>query len=102
MQTLRNSLFKPWFVGEKDWGFEIIDGEFSGVTIQVEKVSFSQSESDRVDLDYHIINKPADMELKEDDPLFVKVVELIITDILTEAVSYHEQTRNNDSSQSGQ
>ena len=37
---LRNELFKPWFVGEKDWGFEIIDGEYKGVTVQIEKLDW--------------------------------------------------------------
>lgn len=102
MQVLRNNLFRPWFVGEKDWGFEIIDGEFSGVTVQIEKVEFSKSDDGRVDLEYHIINKPQEMELTQDNKMFAAVVEIIINDILTEAVNSYEQTRSNDSTKSDQ
>lgn len=102
MQVLRNNLFRPWFVGEKDWGFEIIDGEFSGVTVQIEKVEFSKSDDGRVDLEYHIINKPQDMALTEDNKMFAAVIEIIINDILTEAVNSYEQTRSNDSTKSDQ
>ena len=100
MQVLRNSLFRPWFVGDKDWGFEIIDGEFSGVTVQIEKVEFSKSNDGRVDLEYHIINKPEGLDLSENNPMFATVVEIIINDILTEAVNSHEQTRNNNTTES--
>lgn len=102
MQVLRNNLFRPWFVGEKDWGFEIIDGEFSGVTVQIERVEFSKTDEGRVDLEYHIINKPQEMELTQDNKMFAAVVEIIINDILTEAVNSYEQTRSNDSTKSDQ
>lgn len=99
---LRNSLFKPWFVGEKDWGFEIIDGEFSGVVVQIEKVLFSNDGNGRVDLDYHIINQPQDMELSKDNKMFAAVIEIIMNDILTEAVTTYDQIRDNDTTKSHQ
>ncbi len=96
MQMLRNELYKPWFVGEKDWGFEIVDGEYSGVVVQVESIEFSKKDDGSVDLDYHVIRQPEDtrdLDLKGD--LFTKTVEIIINDILKEAVDHYEQTRNN-------
>ena len=55
---LRNDLFKPWFVGEKDWGFEIIDGEFNGVTVQIEKLDWPDEGKSELALDYHVVHKP--------------------------------------------
>ena len=54
---LRNELFRPWFVGEKDWGFEIIDGEFNGVALQIENLDFPDEGSSNISLDYNILNK---------------------------------------------
>lgn len=99
---LRNDLYRPWFVGDKDWGFEIIDGEYSDVVVQIEAIEFSKEREGSVDLNFHIVRKPEDLqELDSSDPMFNKTVELIINDILREAVDYHEQTRSNDSSESG-
>lgn len=104
MQALRNDLYRPWFVGEKDWGIEFIDGEFSGVVIQFEKLEFSQKEEGNLEVEYHIIKQPEGMGLKEDNSnqLFSTAIELVINDILREAIENYEQTRNNDSKESGQ
>ena len=98
---LRNELFKPWFVGE-DWGFEIIDGEFKDVTLQITKFEFKESNDGNVDLEYHVVRKPeilTDEDLK--NPEFQAVVEVIINDILKEAIDHYEQTRNDDSKEPG-
>ena len=55
---LRNELYKPWFVGEADWGFEITDGEFKDVCIQIEKLDIGDGEANNLKLDYHTIRKP--------------------------------------------
>lgn len=103
MQVLRNDLYRPWFIGEKDWGFEIIDGEFSGIVVQVESVEFSSKEDGSVDLNYHIINQPEDTrDLDTKGDLFAGTVEIIINDILREAVNHYEQTRSNNSEEPGQ
>ena len=97
---LRNDLFKPWFVGN-DWGFEIIDGEFSGVTIQIEKLDLPNEEVNELALDYHVVHKPelvTDDEIKSDK--FKAVIEVIINDILREAIDELKQTGNNDSKES--
>lgn len=102
MQALRNELYRPWFFEDK-WGFEIIDGEFSGVVVQIEKIEFAETDDGRVDLDYHIISKPETVEeLKEDNQIFAHTVELIMSDILREAVNHYEQTRNDNSSEPSQ
>ena len=98
---LRNELFKPWFVGE-DWGFEIIDGEFKDVTLQITKFEFKESNDGNVDLEYHVVRKPeilTEEDLKK--PEFQAVVEVIINDILKEAIDHYEQTRNDDSKEPG-
>ena len=99
---LRNELFKPWFVGEKDWGFEIIDGEFNGVTVQIEKLDLPNEEINELALDYHVVHKPeliTDEDIKGDK--FKAVIEVIINDILREAIDEVKQTRDNDSKESG-
>jgi hypothetical protein len=99
---LRNDLYRPWFVGEKDWGFEIIDGEYTDVVVQIEAIEFSKENEGSVDLNYHLIRKPEHLqELDSSDEMFNKTVEIIINDILREAVNSYEQTRGNDSSESG-
>lgn len=102
MQVLRNDLYKPWFAGDKDWGFEIIDGEYSGVVVQIESIDFSSKNDGTVDLDFHVINKEQFPDLDTGSDLFNKNVELIINDILKEAIDHYEQTRNNDPQESGQ
>lgn len=95
MQVLRNELYKPWFIGDKDWGFEIIDGEFSGILLQIEALEFSKEVSSMVDLNYHIVYKPdaiLDSDLQGD--VFNNLVELIISDILREAIEYEKAGNN--------
>ncbi len=98
---LRNELFKPWFVGD-DWGFEIIDGEYNGVTVQIKKLDWPNEESNELALDYHVVHKPelvTDEDLKGDK--FKVIIEVIINDILKEAIDDLKQTRDNDSKESG-
>ena len=101
MQMLRDDLYRPWFANDQDWGFEIIDGEYSGVTIQVEEIAFSKEEDTGVKLNFHVIGKPEtfnDDEVESD--LFNSTVELIINDILREAINFYEQDRTDDTSES--
>ena len=97
---LRNDLFKPWFVGN-DWGFEIIDGEFNGVTVQIVKLDWPDEGSNELALDYHVVHKPeliTDEDIKSDT--FKAVVEVIINDILREAINELKQTRDNNTTES--
>ena len=98
---LRNDLFKPWFVGN-DWGFEIIDGEFKGVTVQIAKLDWPDEGSNELALDYHVVHKPelvTDEDIKSDT--FKAVVEVIINDILREAINELKQAGNNGSTEPG-
>ena len=98
---LRNDLFKPWFVGN-DWGFEIIDGEFNGVTVQIAKLDWPDEDSNELALDYHVVHKPelvTDEDIKSDT--FKAVVEVIINDILREAINELKQAGNNGSTEPG-
>lgn len=98
---LRNDLYQPWFVGDNDWGFQIMDGEYSGVVVQVESIEFSKKDDGTVDLDFHVIKQPESLqELDIKSDLFTQTVELIINDILKEAIDHYEQARDNDSQES--
>lgn len=102
---LRNDLYRPWFIEDKQWGIEIISGEFQNVVIQIEKMDFADNETG-VDLAYHVISKPESLEEElSGNKLLEAQVELIINDILKEAVAAleeaeNEQIRNNDSKES--
>jgi len=93
---LRNELYTPWFANN-DWGFEIIDGEYNGVVVQVDKVVFTGDDpvGNNLSVDYHVISKPE--LLKEDDikgDLFNALFQTIITDIIKEAVDNYEYENN--------
>ena len=94
---LRNDLYRPWFEGEKNWGIEIISGDFQDVVIQIEKMEFAD-EPGNVELVYHVISKPDILEEElSKNTVFESTVELIVNDILKEAIEIHkdEQNRNN-------
>lgn len=96
---LRNDLYKPWALKE-DWGVEIIDGEFSGLVLQITDVQFDETAEGNLSVEYHVINKPeiiTDEMLKED--LFKSTFNIIINDIVSEAVEIHkhDENRNNSS-----
>lgn len=96
LPMLRNDLYRPWFVGETDWGVEFITGDFKDVAIQIEKLEFSETNKGSVDISYHIVHRPEHLkDLNSNDPLFSNTLELVINDILKEAIQIHEQTRDN-------
>ena len=102
---LRNELYIPWF-NNSDWGFEVIDGEFSGVVVQVTKLEIkdeTNEDDSNLAVDYHIINKPeivSEESVKSD--LFEALFQTVITDIVKEAVEAYDNdnNRNNDSKES--
>lgn len=105
---LRNDLYQPWFEGKDDWGFEIIDGEFSGVVVQISKVEFLEEAAteDNLSAEFHVIHKPEHITQEDiDGDLFKSCFQLIITDIITEAIESfrdekNDENRNNDSKES--
>ena len=96
---LRNKLYKPWFVDEEKWGFEILRGDpFEGVVVQLkyiqsDDVNLNEHEiinSDKTSLgvEYYIISKPkrvSEEQLKSHQ--FRTTFDTIVTDILKEALS---------------
>jgi len=102
---LRSELYTPWFSGKDDWGFEIIDGEFSGVVVQVNKVVFKDEDEkgNNLQVDYHVIHKPEILnEEHVKGELFEALFQTIIVDIIKEAVeSYeHKNDGNNNTEES--
>lgn len=100
---LRNELYKPWFSKDKDWGFEVIDGEYSGVVVQVTDLKFKNepTENDNLSVEYHIIHKPeiiSEESVKSD--LFNALFQTIITDLVSEAIENYANNRDNDSKES--
>lgn len=94
---LRNELYRPWFEGNTNWGIEITSGDFKDVVIQIEKMEFSD-EPNNVELVYHVISKPDILEEELSKNLvFESTIELIVNDILKEAIEIHEQNRNSNS-----
>ena len=94
---LRNDLYRPWFVGE-DWGFEFITGDYKDLAVQVEDIKFEES---KLDLKYHIVNRPS-LVTEEDvkSESFESLIEIVINDILNEAIQEYDKTRNDDSKKS--
>lgn len=90
---LRNDLYIPWFAGKEDWGIEIISGEFKNTVMQIKEVELTD---EGVQLEYHIVKAPDIDNFDSNSSLFVNVVELIINDVLKEAINDYEQNRNND------
>ena len=91
---LRNDLYIPWFGETEEWGVEIVDGEFAGVVVKFNNLNISKSDKGGVDVDLDIIKQPEDRkEVDTENPLFNHTIELIINDILKEAIEIYEQTR---------
>lgn len=98
---LRNDLYTPWFLEDKKWGFEIVSGDFQGVVVEIEKLNFSEDVEGKLDVEYHVINKP-DIINEEDikGEMFEAAFELIINDIVREAIeTLDEKDRNGNTSE---
>lgn len=100
---LRNELYKPWFK-DNDWGFEVIDGEYNGVVVQVTDLQFKEETSEdnsNLSVEYHVINKPeiiSEESVKSD--LFNALFQTIITDLVSEAIENYANNRDDDSKES--
>jgi len=101
--VLRNELYKPWFK-DNDWGFEVIDGEYNGVVVQVTDLQFKEETSEdnsNLSVEYHVINKPeiiSEESVKSD--LFNALFQTIITDLVSEAIENYANNRDDDSKES--
>lgn len=88
---LRDKLYAPWFGGNIEWGFHVIDGSYSEVVVQVENLEFQETDDGNLSVEYHIISKPdrlTDEDLKADE--FKEMFQLIVNDIVKEAVEIYE------------
>ena len=111
---LRNKIYKPWFIDEDKWGFEIIHGHpFKNVVVQLKYVQsddLNLNEHDIVDSDktslgveYYIISKPdhvTDEQLKSHE--FRTTFDMIVNDILKEALQVDDDRNNNTQESSSQ
>ena len=89
-------MYNIWSVNEKDWGFELTDGLFEGVVIQVENIDVKDAETGQISIDYHAVFIPA--HLSEEDigsDNFQNVMNQVINKFLMDAIQDHEQNRNN-------
>lgn len=93
---LRGDLYQP-FVQDKDWGFEILTGEFQGVVIQIENIKFPRENDPQIDVDYHVLYKPEIIEAEDiKGPLFDALFQTIVTDIVKEAIEIHKANDQDD------
>lgn len=91
---LRNDLYKSWALENDKWGFEIISGDFLGVIVEIQDIKFTEEGSSQVDVDYHVINKPETLTQEDvSGELFTNTFQLIINDILTEAIQGYERDK---------
>lgn len=94
---LRDSLYRPWFGPENVWGIEILDGDFSKVVLAVEKLEFKDENDDgsgNLVLEYNIISAPSEYPdgSLEKNELFHSTLDIVINDVLKEAIESHEQS----------
>ena len=84
---LRNNLYKPWFADEKQWGFEILTGNYTGLVVQLENIDVIEESKNGIGVNYHIIHKPEGItkNMIKDEALN-ETFDLIINDILQEAL----------------
>lgn len=92
MTTLKK-FYKPWAVNKDDWGVEITEGSYNGTVIKIEKVEFADEETGELQVDYHLIRRSE--ALTEEDYAksdFRDTLQLIISDILSEAIRVHKDS----------
>ena len=93
---LRNDLYRPWFADDKQWGFEILSGDFQGLVVQLENIDMIEQSKNNIGVNYHIIHKPdivsKDMMKSE---ILNQTFDLIINDILMEAIEIDNNRDNN-------
>lgn len=90
---LREDLYTPWFA-DKEWGFEFISGEYLGVVVQVAEVKLPEDSGGEASVDYHVVSRPD--HITEEDvqtDMFKSTFELVINDILKEAIDSYENSK---------
>ena len=90
---LREDLYTPWFA-DKDWGFKFISGEYLDVVVQIAEVKLPEDSGGEASVDYHVISRPE--HITEEDiqtDMFKSTFELVINDILKEAIDIYENNK---------
>tara|TARA_R100001509_G_scaffold139926_1_gene94569 strand:- start:365 stop:676 length:312 start_codon:yes stop_codon:yes gene_type:complete len=89
---LRNDLYRPWFADDKQWGFEILSGDFQGLVVQLENIDMLEEAKNGIGVNYHVIHKPE--HLTKDvmqGEMLNQTFDLIINDILQEAMQINDE-----------
>jgi hypothetical protein len=99
---LRNDLYRPWFVEDKQWGFEILSGDFQGLVVQLENIDVLNEDKTGLDVKYHVIYKPENVsEDMMKSEILNQTFDLIINDIIQEAMTINDEyNRNNNTKES--
>jgi hypothetical protein len=93
MEMQIKEMYLPWAVDGK-WGIEIADGKFKDTVIQIENIEFKDKDSEELLVDYHMVNL-AEGLLEKDYKTneFFELMQLIISDIIAEAVQLHKEEK---------
>lgn len=90
-------MFNVWGLDQERWGFEITQGLYEGVVVQVEDIKLDQiDQGGQVHVDYHVISIPAhmtDTDMAGDG--FQTTMNEVINKFLMDAIQDYEQNRNN-------
>lgn len=86
-------MYKAWSVDDKQWGFELTQGPFEGVVVQVEDIKFlNVGETGKVEIDYHVIFMPVhftESDIKGES--FQVAINEVINKFMMDAIRDHEQ-----------
>ncbi len=90
-----SNLYNPWAVDNTRWGIEITEGKFKDTIIQIENIDFAKADTGDLIVDFHAVNLP-DTLVKEDldSSDFTDTMQLIISDIISNAISEFEKSNN--------
>jgi hypothetical protein len=93
---LRDDLYRPWFDPDSDkWGIEILSGEFKSVVIKINSIEFNETAEGNCQLDYETLAIPESLtEESLKTELFSSVINIIITDVLEEAIRIHSDDQS--------
>ena len=90
--------YEPWVIKTNDqevWGIKITDGKYNGTSFSINELDQDDDNKD-LQLDYTVIASPEGMAVEDvNGPEFEKVLNEIMTDIITKAVDEYENRKSN-------
>jgi hypothetical protein len=90
--------YEPWVIKTNDqevWGIKITDGKYNGTSFSINELDIEDGNKD-LQLDYTVIASPEGIAVEEvKGPEFEKVLNEIMTDIITKAVDEYENRKSN-------